>query len=256
LEYARRVNQNGDYKDLKRQLKQRFSRKEVPVLARRQLPFTKQYENEGVEKFAQRVYFLALDSYESCEGNVLEEIATETFLRGWRDKEAAMKAMDRELAALQKAVQYVRTAIANHRAVYGSRGSTRQVTLAHRQSSIPSREGSPANDFSPSRTKPKLSKPKDNKPSLGELINHLTTMVEKLFTTVQQSMGKQTSFSILVARGQYPDKPRNPAGSPDRWSSMGSPIRGKCCDSPFRSGQFNKTLAGTKNHLNEKGSSQ
>jgi hypothetical protein len=69
LGYARRVNQNGDYKDLKRQLKQRFSRKEVPVLARRQLSFTKQYENEGVEEFAQRVYFLPLDGYESAGRN-------------------------------------------------------------------------------------------------------------------------------------------------------------------------------------------
>ena len=258
LEYARRINQNGDYKDLKRQLKQRFSRKEVPVLARRQLPFTKQYENEGVEEFAQRVYFLALDGYESCEGNMLEEIATETFLRGCRDKEAAMKAMDREPATLQKAVKYVRTAIANHRAVYGSRGNTRPVTLAHRQASIPSREGSPANGLSPSRAEPKLSKPNDNKPSLDELINHLTTMVEKLTTTVQQSMGKQTSSSTPAAREQYYDKSRSPMGSPNRGRSpMRSPSRGQRRDSPFRNGQFNKT--NTKHpksdDLNGKGSS-
>jgi hypothetical protein len=177
LEYARRINQNGDYKDLKRQLKQRFSRKEVPVLARRQLPFTKQYENEGVEEFAQRVYFLVLDGYQSCEGNVLEEIATETFLRGCQDKEAAMKAMDREPATLQKAIKYMRTAIANHRAVYGSRASTRTATFAHRQVSIRSREGSPANDLSPRRAEPKLSKSKDSKLSLDERISHLTTRV-------------------------------------------------------------------------------
>lgn len=57
LEYARKVNKNGDYKDLKRHLKQRFSRKEVPILARRQLPFTTQLENENVEEFAQRLLF-------------------------------------------------------------------------------------------------------------------------------------------------------------------------------------------------------
>jgi hypothetical protein len=134
-----RVSVNDNYKDLKRQLKQRFSRKEVSVLAHRQLPFTKQYENEDVEEFAQCVYFLALYGYQSCEGNMLEEIATETFLPDCRDKEAAVKAMDRKPATLQKAVKYVQTAIVNDRAVYGSRGSTRAATLADHQSSIPNR---------------------------------------------------------------------------------------------------------------------
>jgi hypothetical protein len=121
LEYARRVNQNGDYKDLKRHLKRRFSIKEVPPLACRQLLFTKQHEKGSVDKFAQRVYFLVLDGYESCEGNVLDEIATDIFLRGCRDKEAAIKAMDREPLTLQKAVKYVRTAIANQHALYRSK---------------------------------------------------------------------------------------------------------------------------------------
>lgn len=38
LEYARKFNKNCDFKDLKRQLKQRLSRKEMPILAHRQLP--------------------------------------------------------------------------------------------------------------------------------------------------------------------------------------------------------------------------
>lgn len=102
LEYALKANKHCDFKDLKRQLKQRFSRKKGPIIARRQLPFTKQLENENVADFAQRVYSLALDVYENCKGNMIEGFSIETFLRGCRDKEAAMKAMDREPTKLQK----------------------------------------------------------------------------------------------------------------------------------------------------------
>lgn len=189
LEYARKVNKNGYYKDLKRHLKQRFSRKEVPILDRRQLPFTKQLENENVEEFAQRVYFLALDSYGSCKGYMIEEIATETFLRGCRDKEAAMMAMDREPTTLQKTVKYVKTAIANHRALYGTRGASGGTAYFQRQVSIPSREGSPTRDCSPCRAESKLSNEKDkNNCSLDEHVSHLTSQVEKLTICVQQSL--------------------------------------------------------------------
>lgn len=71
---------------------------------RTSLPFTKQLKNEHVEKFAQRVFFWEL-GYESCEENMIEETALETSLRYCRDKEAAMKAMDREPTTLQKAKQ-------------------------------------------------------------------------------------------------------------------------------------------------------
>lgn len=220
LEYARKVNQNGDYGDMKRQLKHRFSRKEEPILARRQLPFTRQLENENVEEFAQRVYFLALDGYKSCEGNMIEEIAMETFLRGCRDKEAAMKAMDREPTTLQKAVKYVKTAIANHRALYGPRGSARTSTFAQRQVSVPSREGSLASDSSLSRADSKLSKQKDSYiSSSGEIVGHLSNMVEKLTTTVQQSIDRQQALHC---------------------SPVISPTRGQLYNSPIRNGQYNE----------------
>lgn len=217
LEYARKVNKNGDYKDLKRHLKQRISRKELPILARRKLPFTKQLENENVEDFAQRVYFLALDGYENCEGNMIEEISMETFLRGCRDKEAAMKAMDREPTTLQKAVRYVKTAIANHRALYGSRGTSGATAYSQRQVSFPSREGSPTHDSSPCRAEPKLSNEKDkNNRSLDEQISHLTSLVEKLTTSVQQSLSRnQVRPSSPVSRGLPFEKNLDKSGVTD-----------------------------------------
>lgn len=126
----------------------------------------------------------------------------ETFLRGCRDKEAAMKAMDREPTTLQKAVRYVKTAIANHRALYGSRGTSGATAYSQRQVSIPSREGSPTHDSSPCRAEPKLSNGKDkNNHSLDEQISHLTSLVEKLTTSVQQSLSRnQVRPSSPVSR--------------------------------------------------------
>jgi hypothetical protein len=247
LEYARKVNQNGDFKELKRQLKQRFSRKEVPILARRQLPFTRQLENENVEEFSQRVYFLALDGYESCEGNMIEEIAIETFLRGCRDKEAAMKAMDREPTTLQKAVKYVKTAIANHRALYGTRGSSKVVFYSQRHVSFSSREGSPAGEPSDRRADSKLSK-EDNNHSLDKQILHLTTLVEKLTTTVQQSFGRNWSSSPL-SKGRFFERSQSPSQSP---------ARGQHFLSPNKRGNNTSDEAKIpmKGDLNRKGSSQ
>lgn len=63
LEYARRVNVHNDYHTLKQYLKRWFSTKEAPVVARRQLTFLKQHDNETIEEFSQRVLSLTLDAY-------------------------------------------------------------------------------------------------------------------------------------------------------------------------------------------------
>lgn len=59
-----------------------------------------------------------------------------------------MKAMDREPSTLQKAVKYVKTAIANHRTLFGTSEAN---AYSQRQVSIPSRELSPTRDSSPCR---------------------------------------------------------------------------------------------------------
>lgn len=161
LEYAWIVNINCDYKDQKGQLKQRFGRKEVPIIARSQLPFTKQLKNENVEDFAQRVHFLAVESYEKFEGNMIEDISIETFLRGCRDKEASIIAMGREQTTLRKAVKYVKKkpVIANHHALYGTRG-TSGTTAYFQQVSILSMKGSLTCDSFPCRTESKFSNEK------------------------------------------------------------------------------------------------
>ena len=132
LEYTHRVNAHNEYNTLKKYLKRRFSTKEAPVVARRQLPFLKQQEHETLEEFSQRVYSLTLDAYEECEGDIIEEMAVETFLRGCKEKSAARHAMAMEPRTIHKAFKFVKTALANDRALFGGRSSAyyhRQVTF-------------------------------------------------------------------------------------------------------------------------------
>ena len=82
IEYARKVNKDDDYDSLRKKMKRRFSKKPEPVTARRQLQYVRQQVKERLEDFAHKVYVLALDGYEKCEDDALEDIATEAFLRG------------------------------------------------------------------------------------------------------------------------------------------------------------------------------
>ena len=82
LEYARKVNMDDDYKTLRRALKQRFSKKDEPVSARRQLQYVRQQEGETLEEFAERVHFIVMDGYDKCDNVVIDQIGTEAFLQG------------------------------------------------------------------------------------------------------------------------------------------------------------------------------
>ena len=104
LEYARKVNKDDDYDSLRKKMERRFSEKPEPVTARRQLQYVRQQETESLEDFAHNVYVLALDGYEQCEDEALEDIATEAFLRGCKEKDEAMKTMEKNPVTLSKAI--------------------------------------------------------------------------------------------------------------------------------------------------------
>lgn len=57
------VHWNMPVNTIKKYLKSGFSTKEAPVVARRQLTFLKQHDNETIEEFSQRVFSLTIDAY-------------------------------------------------------------------------------------------------------------------------------------------------------------------------------------------------
>ena len=90
-----------------------------------------------MEDFSHTVYVLALDGYGKCEDDALEDIATEAFLRGCKEKEAAIKAMEKNPVTLSKAIKFVKTSLANQKAIFGSE----KTSLAQRQVTFSDTEG-------------------------------------------------------------------------------------------------------------------
>jgi hypothetical protein len=85
LEYTHRVNPREGYETLRKLMKRRFSIKEEASSARRQLQFVRR----SIEEFAERVQFLTMDGFHHNTSDIIDQIGTEGFLRGCREKQAA-----------------------------------------------------------------------------------------------------------------------------------------------------------------------
>ena len=178
LEYARKIHKDDDFESLVKKMKRRFSKKPEPVTARRQLQYTKQQEDESIEEYAHKVYMMAMDGYEKCEVETLEAIATEAFLRGCKEKEAAMKAMEKNPQTLTKAVKYVKTSLANQKALFGSAKTT---AYAQRQVSFSDTEGATQNEpsYTPQST------------CLEHEIKNLSSLIGKLSSSIDDNNEKK-----------------------------------------------------------------
>ncbi|OWF53301.1 hypothetical protein KP79_PYT00465 [Mizuhopecten yessoensis] len=98
-------------------MKERFSDKDVPVVARRELHFTKQEENESLAEFAQRIQTITGDCFAHAD-TTRNQIATEAFLKGCREKMAAQRAMEMKPKTVHKALKYIKASVANQRTRY------------------------------------------------------------------------------------------------------------------------------------------
>ena len=218
--------------------------------ARRQLQFMRQQENEPLEEFSQRVYFMALDGYDRGNPEVVDQIATETFLRGCRDKEAARSVLEKDPTSINQAMKLVKTYIANQRAIFGIRSSH---SYAHRQVSFSDRESTPE-----SQTREKT---KENTNLAGEL-RDLISVVQKLGVTVGEKLGQTKEQGARFQQNRY--RSPTPAGfrrqnsgqsisrSPSPFQRTRPPQRGSS-NSPFRRDDASQTKE--KENLNQRGSS-
>ncbi|XP_071136601.1 cilia- and flagella-associated protein 45-like [Mytilus edulis] len=110
-----------NYESLCKKMEERFGRKEPPHIVRRLLQDLKQEQEESLEEFAERAQELATDGYPDTPDNFVQTLATDAFLKGCVDKRAALTAMDKNPDALDQAVQYVRSAVANQKVIMGTR---------------------------------------------------------------------------------------------------------------------------------------
>jgi hypothetical protein len=204
LEYVNKLDIRRDYFRLCREMKRRFSTKDAPVAARRQVQFCRQSEDETLEQFSQRVHFLVIDGYPTAERKTIQQISVEAFLRGCREKDAARAAMEKEPRTIHQALKYVKSSAANQRAIFGSRSYSsygqRQVTF------------SPEEEDSEFKTR--VVAPTSPRPGAGQgdsKLDQIATMLHGLTDIVKESLKPSGRGQGRFSRSPTPPRSRSPS---------------------------------------------
>ncbi|CAC5410873.1 unnamed protein product [Mytilus coruscus] len=106
---------------LVQKLSQRFGNKDLPHTIRRQLQEVRQFVDESIEEFSERIQELATDCYLNTPENVVDTIAVDAFLKGCTDKKASLFAMEKDPNTMDQALQYVKSSIHNQKILLGYR---------------------------------------------------------------------------------------------------------------------------------------
>ena len=131
IDYIRKRHSRirNSYRALLIDLHKRYGRKDPPSASRRQLSYVKQDEEEDIEDFAERVHELVIDGYPRVDEANIQLLAVDAFLRGCRDKLAALLAAGKKSQTLQRAVRHVKSSIHDQKAL-GRPLNIRQVAFA------------------------------------------------------------------------------------------------------------------------------
>lgn len=109
---------------------ERFGRKDLPQVIRRQLQDLRQKPDESLDEYAERAQDLATDGYPGTPDAFIQIVATDAFLKGCSDKQAALTTMDKDPDTLDKALQYVKSAVTNQRVILGAKkADVKRVTF-------------------------------------------------------------------------------------------------------------------------------
>ena len=119
-----------NYELLCKKMYERFSRKDLLNIIRKQLQDLLQEQKENVEEYAEHTQELAADGYPDAPKEVVEIVAKDGFLNGCIDKKAALTAMDMNSNTIDETMQFVKSAITNQRVILGPRKiDTKRVTF-------------------------------------------------------------------------------------------------------------------------------
>ncbi|CAC5420968.1 unnamed protein product [Mytilus coruscus] len=129
LEYARRSH-ISKYDELRKYMKRRFNKKEEASAARRQLQYIRQLDGETIEEYAERVHFLTIDGYYRSNNDIIDQIGTEAFLRGCKEKEATRIVIEKNPRTINEALKWIKSSLAN-RKPFMEPGSLTQADLSH-----------------------------------------------------------------------------------------------------------------------------
>jgi hypothetical protein len=136
----------ADYHTLVQRLQTRFGYRDPPTTVRRKLQDLQQVEKETLEEYAERAQKLATDGFLGVPMEMVDTIAVDAFLKGCRDKNAALAAMNSKPTTLEEATQLVNALIHNYRVMRGGSNKPKlrvlrfeedEAVASVRQTSVP-----------------------------------------------------------------------------------------------------------------------
>ncbi|CAC5376678.1 unnamed protein product [Mytilus coruscus] len=165
-----------------------------------------------------------MDGYGRCDNSVIDQIGTEAFLRGCKDKDSARHVIERNPETINKALKQLKTSIANQKAIYGSKSDN----CAHRQVSFADSAVSPTD-------KGNVCSPLENE--MRNLTQIVTKLADVMLSTDQRYRGLTDQYnrgnSDQYNRGRSPDQYTR-GRSPDQYTRGRSPDQYNCGRSPDR----------------------
>ena len=177
--------------------------------ARRQLQFVRQGNTESVEEFAEMVQFLTMDGFHHNTSDIMDQIGTEAFLRGCREKEAARYIIKRNPKSINEALKWIKASMANSRAIYGTRSPVQQnrsTSYAHRQVKFADQTIKPESPAREHEPKAPLVSHSEQSQSLQSDIRDLVSMMGQLLKSGQRPGVSNSSD----ARYDYRNYDRSP----------------------------------------------
>ncbi|KAK3105154.1 hypothetical protein FSP39_018315 [Pinctada imbricata] len=116
-------------------MNERFGKKDLPHIIRRQLQDVHQSTDETLEEFAEKVREMATDGYPDTPDHFIQTVAVDAFLKGCSNKHAALTALDKNPTSLDEAAQFLKSAVTNQRLILGNRKTEiKRVTFENSES--------------------------------------------------------------------------------------------------------------------------
>ncbi|CAC5372749.1 unnamed protein product [Mytilus coruscus] len=218
-----------EYQAVCKKMEDRFGRKDLPHVIRRQLQDLRQLPEEPLDEYAERTQDLATDGFPGTPDDFIQIVATDAFLKGCMDKKAALTAMDKDPDSLDKALKYVKSAVTNQKVILGNKKpEVKRVTFHETETDMYNSHGDHESTTSVRALYRKGTSDTD-------VISQLESRLKKTEEDVQETKSSIKQILDILKRGNS----TNRFGQSQRLSSPGrSPIRDNKCFNCGEEGHF------------------
>ncbi|CAG2207159.1 unnamed protein product [Mytilus edulis] len=216
------------YQAVCKKMEDRFGRKDLPHVIRRQLQDLRQLPEEPLDEYAERTQDLATDGFPGTPDDFIQIVATDAFLKGCMDKKAALTAMDKDPDSLDKALKYVKSAVTNQKVILGNKKpEVKRVTFHETETDVYDSHG----DHESTSVRALYRKGASD----TDVISRFESRLKKTEEDVQDTKSSIKQILDILKRGNS----TNRFGQPQRLSSPGrSPIRDNKCFNCGEEGHF------------------